>query len=132
MDPANFSTLVQAIVAVATMIITTLVAPWLLKQGRIADGKLDDQQRQILYPALNYAIAYAASISGLGSPELTALQDDAKGRLIDKAVGYIKLQIPGVLEQLGVTEDGLRRLLESRWAAAVALIPAPTTTLATK
>lgn len=132
MDPANFATLMQTVGAIVMAIVTGFVIPLLLKQARIADGKLSEQQRAILYPALNYAIAYAASISGLGSPELTALADDAKGRLIDKAVGYIKLQIPGVLEELEVTEDGLRRLLESRWAAAVALIPVPTTTLATK
>lgn len=118
MDPANFATLVQAIVAIATVIITGVLAPWLLKQQAIADNKLSEQQRNVLYPVLIYALTYGASRLGVSSAQMTEMGDTAKRALIDQAVAYTRQHVSGALDQLGVADDALRRMLEARWVQA--------------
>lgn len=116
MDPANFATLVNAGVGLIVAILTIVFAP---KAKAVLDNKLSEQQRTVLYPALQYAVTFAQAKLGLSNEQSQALSDTARAQLIDEAVKYVRAQVPDVLDALQITDESLRRLIEARWQSAL-------------
>lgn len=119
MDGPTIQAIVTAIFGLATTFLTVIVAPIVLKQAKVADGKLDQQARDALYPALQYAISYAqAKLTGDQNAQLAA-SDQLKQHAVSLGRGYIKAKLPDALERLGVTDAALDDLLLSRLQSAL-------------
>ena len=114
MDPVTIQSIVTALVGLATTVITVIVAPILLKQGKVVDGKLDAQAREALYPALQYAIAFGQAALTKDDQGKLAASDKLKAHVVSIARGYVKAKLPDTLDKLGVTDQSLDDLLKAR------------------
>lgn len=114
MDQATVTTIVTALAGLATTIITGIVAPLVLAQLKIAEGKLNEQARAIVLPALQYAIAYAqAQVAKTAAPDPTNVLkavDLAKQIALD----YLKTKVQTQLDRLNLTDANLLEMLEAR------------------
>jgi len=120
MEPATIEIVVNAIVGLATVILTAIVAPLLLKQVKVADGKLDQQSRDVLYPILLNAISYGQA-KALGDPQAAALSIAAlQEHVVGVATGFARQHAGETLAALGVTDEALRRMLLARLQQAIA------------
>lgn len=120
MEPATVEIIVNAIVGLATVVLTAIVAPLLLKQVKVADGKLSDQQRAVLYPILLNAISYGQA-KAIGDPQAAALSVAAlQEHVVGIAAGFTRQHAGETLDELGVTDEALRRMLLARLQQAIA------------
>lgn len=128
MEPTSLEIIVQAIVGLATVVITTLVAPWLLKQGKIADERLNAEARDALYPALFAAIDYARGLLTQDEQVKLGASDALKAQAVRKAADYIERGFGKTLVQLGVTRARLEEMLQARLQTILDAIAKTSTT----
>lgn len=118
MDQATVATIVTALVGLATTFITVILAPIALAQFKIQSGKLNEQARNVLLPAIQYAISYAKSQitkdPADASPEQLAISL-AQAKAI--ALNYLKPKVKDALARLGVDDDALLEMIEARFQA---------------
>lgn len=120
MDPATIEIIVTALVGLATTVLTVIVAPLLLKQAKIADGKLSEQDRARLYPVLLSAIAWAQAKVTADKPGQDAAVASIQDSIVTQAAYYVRLHMGDTLDSLDVTDEALRRMLLARLQQAIA------------
>lgn len=125
MEPTTSEMIVQATAALLATAITVFVIPWLRKQGKVADGKISEQARERLYPALQYAIAYGRAALSSDDQAKLETSDKLKNIVVSTASSYIKSKFPETLEELGITEDALSQLLRARLQGALDYLKIP-------
>lgn len=102
-----------------------LARDFLLKQGKVVDGKLSEQARDKLYPALQYAITYAQSTLSNDDAAKLASSDKLKAYVVKTAVSYVRPKMAETLDQLGVTDDALEQMLRARLQSALDYLKVP-------
>jgi hypothetical protein len=76
---------------------------------------VDNSFRKYVQDALDKAILYARNASAEWAREHGEVV--VRNRLIETAAEYVLLAVPGGLKWLGITEDGVRRMVEARLPA---------------
>lgn len=118
MDPqATVDTVLNALLALAGAIITTFVIPLIVKQGHVADGKLDQQVRDTLYPGLTQALNYAAGQIRAGQDPVNlplAVQSTEGQRIVSAAANYVEQHFPDALKWFDIQRGALERMLTAR------------------
>lgn len=95
------------------------------KQGKVADEKLSAQQREALYPALQYAIAYARGTLNADDAAKLAASDKLKNHVVKTAVAYVRPKLGETLDALGITDKALEDLLLARLQNALDYLKIP-------
>lgn len=119
MDPASVEAIVGGLVAIATVVITSILAPLLLKQLKVADNKVSQQDRERLYPILINAISYGQAIITNDEAAKVESAEKIQNHIVDQAMAYARLHVGDTLDALGVNDDALRRMLIVRLQQAV-------------
>lgn len=120
------TTLQEQLLQLAALVLA-MGAAWLMKllrdflkaQGLVVDGKLNEQARDRLYPALQYAVAFGQA--KLTADEQAALATSAqlKTHVVGLAVGYVREKMGPTLDELGVTDAALDEMLRARLQTAL-------------
>lgn len=112
-------TLLGTVLALGTAYLMKLARDFLKKQGEIQDAKLSKEQRDALYPALQYAVDYGRSTLTQDQAGQLAASDKLKNHVVAEASRYINSKMPDTLAKLGVSESDLQELLRARLQAAL-------------
>lgn len=115
MDQATVETIVTALVGLATTFITVIVAPLVFAHFKIAAGKLSEQDRAIVLPAIQYAVSYAKSLISKDPADAKPEQLAASlAQLKGVALNYLKPKVGDALARLGIDDDQLLQMIEAR------------------
>ena len=117
--------LLGLVLAMGTAWLMKLARDFIKKQGAVADGKLSEQARDRLYPALQYAIAYGRAALSADDAAKLETSDKLKAFVVGQATSYVRTKLGGTLEQLGVTDQALEELLKARLQSALDYLKIP-------
>lgn len=117
--------LLAIVLAAGTAWLMKLARDFIKKQGAVADGKLSEQARERLYPALQYAIAYGQAQLTADEQAKLASSDKLKNHVVDQAAGYVNDKLGGTMAELGITETALQEMLRARLQTALDYFKVP-------
>lgn len=125
MEPSTLEQVLSAVAALAIAVITGFVIPLIRKQAQVADAKLTQQQRDALYPALQYAVDFARGLVGNDSALKEASAEKQKAHVVNVAAGYVRSKLPDTLDKLGVTDEALKEMLSARLQTSLDYLKIP-------
>lgn len=119
--------LLGIVLAMGTAWLMKLARDFIKKQAQVVDGKLSEQARDRLYPALQYAISYGQATLTADQQGQLAASDKLKNVVVTQAAGYVKSKLQETLDQLGVSDDALQEMLRARLQSALDYFKVPAT-----